>query len=119
MGCDCFLQKPYNGNDLQDAVQSELDIHWTQYQKQFLTKREPSSVQQNTYLDKELYKNFHLLSQKGDIRGIKNQALSLLKEREDYKQFAKKVLQLSEQFQINAIRDLIDNYAPSKIERES
>ncbi len=119
MGCDCFLQKPYNGNDLQDAVQSLLDIHWTQYQKQSLTKREHSSVQQKTYLDKELYKNFHLLSQKGDIRGIKNQALSLLKEREDYKQFAKKVLQLSEQFQINAIRDLIDNYAPGKIERES
>jgi signal transduction histidine kinase/DNA-binding response OmpR family regulator len=118
-GCDLFLQKPFQERELFDAVRALLNIHWKE--KNIPTYKNKSTItsDQKRYLDLDTYQEFDICLKRGDIRGVKEIANRLIEERPDYANFAKKVLQFCLQFQINALRELITQYAPGSIEKNT
>lgn len=114
-GCDSFLCKPFSNVDLCEEIERLLQIKWTVNYKNKIQNTDSMLNNQRSYLDQNLYDQFNFFALKGDIKGIKNLAEEISHQRQDYQQFTKKVLHLSSQFQINAIRELLCQYAPGNM----
>ena len=97
VGCDSFLCKPFSNAELCEEIQNLLKIKWTINYKSQISEPETSD---NTHqsLDQGIYNQFLDLAKKGDIRKIKNLAITVSDQHPDYQAFCKKVLQLCSQF---------------------
>ncbi|MDM8560507.1 PAS domain S-box protein, partial [Candidatus Parabeggiatoa sp. HSG14] len=112
-GCNDFIAKPIQTDDLLDKLRKYLNLEWIFYEPPTL---ETSSLQTKEQMEsmvgppikeaKILYK----LAMQGNVDGIIEQVTQLEKNDSKYQPFATELRQLANEFKIRKIRELVKHY---------
>jgi len=103
-GCDAFLPKPINTEELLSYLQKYLQLEWI-YEEPVMTENLEALTMP---LPTEIAINFLDLAMMGDINGILEQAEQL--KQTDYLFFAEKIIQLANNFDDEEICELVKPY---------
>ncbi|MCK5878117.1 MAG: response regulator, partial [Candidatus Marithrix sp.] len=107
-GCNAFLPKPINADDLLNYLQTYLELEWV-YTESVAEKS--LSIEEdftNTKLPTEIANNLLDLAMMGDINGILEQAEQL--KQMNLNSLAKKIIQLANNFDDEEICNLVRPY---------
>ncbi|BAZ13015.1 multi-sensor hybrid histidine kinase [Calothrix sp. NIES-4071] len=107
VGGNDFLPKPIQAIDLFQTLRKHLNLTWIYEENttQLQQKDDKKLVAPTTELEE-----FYSLAKLGNFKGIIRKAAALEQIDEKYIPFAKKMLQLSKEFQDQAILELIQSY---------
>ena len=110
-GCDDFLPKPVQSDELFKQLQDYLDLKWvydgadTPHSSRPADPHSPMAMPPPPQLT-SLYE----AAQIGHIEGIKQEAVRLRSLDSEYAAFADKILELAENFEYEAVLDLVEPY---------
>jgi hypothetical protein len=111
VGCDAFMSKPINVEDLFDFMESTLDLTWTY--AQIKQAPEPASGPMAIPPRAELIRICELAKQ-GRILEVKRYAARLVEQDHAFAPFEDKLLNLAEQFEMEKIVAWIEQYLVEK-----
>jgi signal transduction histidine kinase/DNA-binding NarL/FixJ family response regulator len=111
VGCDAFLSKPINIEDLFDFMESSLDVTWT-YAKMDQAS-EPADGPMALPPREELIQ-IHELAKQGRILEVKRYAAQLADQDDAFAPFVDKLLNLAEQFEMAKMVAWIESYFGEK-----
>jgi len=103
-GCDDFIPKPVQMDDLISKLAGFLKFHTTQNRKR--EQKDKKVDQAMTLPQKKILNHLKELAKKGDILRIKKEAKKLI-DTPSYKHFGQKLFELARAFNINEIKQLI------------
>ncbi|MFK8185498.1 MAG: ATP-binding protein [Phormidesmis sp.] len=107
-GGDDFLTKPVNAHELFQQVATQLALTWTY---QALEHAEMASLPVSLVLpSKAILEGFLELAQRDNIVTLQEQLEQLVSSDSQYKSFVHSMLELAQQFQTEAIEDLLHQY---------
>jgi len=109
-GCDDFIPKPVNVDELLEKLQRHLNLKWL-YEE---PKSDAGDVDRTALPidppNSEILKVLIQFARSGDIRSIRRQAEKLEKAEPHLQPFAARLNLLAQQFQIDEIRKLLNSY---------
>ena len=108
-GCDDFIAKPVNIDEMLDKLAQYLKLDWI-FDIEMLGSENNSTTQVMLIPPSETIKSLYQLTQQGHIDGILEQASQLEITDPQFKPFALKLRQLANEFQIRKIREWIKVY---------
>ncbi len=107
-GCDDFLAKPVQLNDLMKLLQIYLKLEWTyEYQEEQNPKTAHGPVIPPP--KKEIAELYQFVIT-GDIRGLRKQSTKIELLNPDFAPFAAKISQLTDMYKFDEIQELIEPY---------
>ncbi|MDM8566611.1 PAS domain S-box protein [Candidatus Halobeggiatoa sp. HSG11] len=106
-GCNAFLPKPINADDLLNYLQTYLQLEWI-YEEAVAKKSLTETNLTTTQLSPEIASNFLDLAMMGDVNGILEQAEKL--KQTDCNSLAEKIIQLANNFDDEEICELVRPY---------
>jgi PAS domain S-box-containing protein len=112
-GCNDFLAKPIQAEILLNKIKSYLNLSWICEQEasgENFTVAFPlaSSTKQMSVPPREELLTLYESAQSGNVEGVEQEVIRLKQLNPEYSSFAAKVLELSEDFEYEAIFKLID-----------
>lgn len=118
-GCNDFLGKPVQIEELFNKIQHYLNLDWI-YDNFSEIQDIGSHLSSDVELTKEMsippkeeLLNLYLAANIGDVEGVEQQVIQLLQLNPDYSFFANKILELAADFEYEQITKLIDNFLKS------
>ncbi|MDM8541430.1 ATP-binding protein [Desulfococcaceae bacterium HSG9] len=109
-GCDDFIPKPVNVDELLEKLQKLLSLEWLYKDTQSGTDESENTVSSPEPPDAEDLKTLIQLANVGDIRSIRNFTAKLEQSKQHLRPFAAQLNMLAQQFQIDKIRKLLNYY---------
>ncbi|MGB3239091.1 MAG: response regulator [Geitlerinemataceae cyanobacterium] len=109
VGCNDFLAKPIQAEDLFDRLETHLNLHWI-YENDREIEVESNSVESSVIPPFEELLPLYEHAQNGDIQRIKQEALRLYNLDPKYRDFAEQVIELAEFFEDEEIVRLVEPY---------
>jgi len=103
-GCNDFIGKPIDCEDLLDLLEQYLSIQWTYETAQ---PKKALISQDIVFPPEESLKELKKMSFEGDILGIQDWSVSFIQKHPEYKAFGKYIQKLAGEIQLNAIHDYI------------
>ncbi len=113
-GCDDFVTKPFNINDVREKLRRYLSLEWIHEEKEPRADetREPTpSIQPPPADDLEMLISF---AKVGDIRAIRGCAERIEGTHPEFKPFAAELNRLAKSFQIDRVRGLLNSFVKTK-----
>jgi len=109
-GMDAFIEKPLDFSILLNTLANQLNIQWL-----FDPQSSDSQNEKNVYAipPADLLKTFQKLASGGDIMEIRKQ-LDELAKTNSYHEFVSEIRELSKNFNIKAIRQLVEKFLEEK-----
>ncbi|HAN75901.1 MAG TPA: hybrid sensor histidine kinase/response regulator [Planktothrix sp. UBA8407] len=109
-GANGFLPKPISADILLELLQFHLNLEWI-----YLTSNSPvenpnksvNSEQENVKVPVEILSKLYELAQEGDVDGIIAEATLVENNHPIYSAFTQEVIQLTENFQLKKLRELL------------
>ena len=117
VGCDDFLPKPIEAQQMYNCLQKHLDIQWVYKEQEAVEQTEPTAVDPSTPLHfppQETLQTLYHLAQRGYTLRIQQIAQQIAQEQPTYAPFAQHILQLVDQFADDQIVDLIAPHLSNK-----
>ncbi|MCP4420269.1 MAG: hybrid sensor histidine kinase/response regulator, partial [Chloroflexi bacterium] len=108
VGCNAFLPKPIDVQDLFAQLQTHLALEWTYAEVDAVAAPLPDAPL--VIPPQETLTSLYDLAQRGNRRAIENKALELQQTDARYEPFTHQLLQLAEMFEIEKIKELIAQY---------
>ncbi|MDB9313459.1 ATP-binding protein [Spirulina sp. CS-785/01] len=116
VGCNDFLPKPLQEDDLLDKIQQHLQLQWN-YTKQQITTVLPELSDFDSGLDWEQFNlppndtisYFLQLAKRGRIPQLEQKIEQLQKETQNYTIFVQKMLQMTQEFKVNELKTFLEN----------
>jgi signal transduction histidine kinase/ActR/RegA family two-component response regulator len=105
-GCNDFLPKPVQTNDLFDKIQNHLNLIWINEAKNI---ESICSLEKIIFPPKEKLVNLYKFAKTGCIQDIQEEAIYIKNLDSKYTGFANKILELAEELDDEKIVDLIKN----------
>jgi signal transduction histidine kinase/ActR/RegA family two-component response regulator len=105
-GCNDFLPKPVQTNDLFDKIQNHLNLIWINEAKNI---ESICSLEKIIFPPKEKLVNLYKFAKAGCIQDIQEEAIYIKNLDSKYTGFANKILELAEELDDEKIVDLIKN----------
>lgn len=109
-GCDDFLTKPVQANDLFRCLAKHLELTW-QYEEQDNVATAPSSSESSTSAlilpDIETLQHLFELTQKGRLKKVSNLTEQIAQQDDRYRGFAQTISGLVRQFQVEEIEQFL------------
>ncbi len=112
VGCNAFLPKPIDAQELFAVLQTYLTLAWT-----YTEVEAASPVAAIPHLDaplvippQEALASLYDLAQRGNLRAIENKAAELLQADAGYESFARHLQKLVEMFEMEKIKEFIAQY---------
>ena len=109
-GCDDFIPKPVNADELLEKLQRLLSLEWIYKDTQSGAGEYDNTASPPVPPDAEDLKTLIQFASVGDIRSIRRFAGKLEKAEQRLRPFAAQLSQLAQQFQIDKIRKLLNSY---------
>lgn len=109
IGCNDFLPKPIDMEQLFITLQKHLKLQWVYEQEENLEKIPTNSNQELVFPPLEELNKLYQASRIGNISTIKNEARRIQTLNEKYQPLACRILELAEQFNDKAILELIES----------
>jgi len=106
-GCDAFLAKPFQDEELWAVIERVLGVTWIYLDSE--ETRTPFAVTVQPPPPDEVMV-FYELAAKGDVVGIRTRAQALVALDAKYEPFAQSVLDLAARFKMKAIRQFVGRY---------
>lgn len=115
-GCNDFLSKPVQASELLEKLQYYLQLRWIYETREELIPKNPESTEigEMTIPPGELLTPLYQAAKRGYISGIEESANQLKQLDPKYTAFANKVLELAEEFEDEAIVELVKPYLELK-----
>ena len=115
-GCNDFLSKPVQASELLEKLQYYLQLRWIYETREELISKNPESTKigEMTIPPGELLTALYQAAKRGYISGIEESANQLKQLDPKYTAFANKVLELAEEFEDEAIVELVKPYLELK-----
>ncbi|MCP4420795.1 MAG: response regulator [Chloroflexi bacterium] len=108
VGCNAFLPKPIDAQELFALLQTHLALEWTYAEVDAVTI--PLSDAPLVIPPQEMLTSLYDLAQRGNLRAIENKAAELIQVDAQYEPFALRLQQLTEMFETEKIKELIAQY---------
>ncbi|CAC5342118.1 MULTISPECIES: hybrid sensor histidine kinase/response regulator [Planktothrix] len=109
-GADGFLPKPISADLLLDLLQVHLKLEWIYISSDPLVKNLNQSVDtqpENPKIPVEILSRLYELAQEGDVDGILAEVALIETSHPVYSAFTQQVIQLTENFQLKKLRELL------------
>ncbi|WP_051319693.1 MULTISPECIES: hybrid sensor histidine kinase/response regulator [Planktothrix] len=109
-GADGFLPKPISADLLLDLLQVHLKLEWIYISSDPLVKNLNQSVDtqpENPKIPVEILSRLYELAQEGDVDGILAEVALVETSHPVYSAFTQQVIQLTENFQLKKLRELL------------
>jgi response regulator RpfG family c-di-GMP phosphodiesterase len=116
-GCNDFLSKPVQASELLEKLQYYLQLRWIYETREELFPNNPEfspEIGEMTIPSGELLTALYQAAKRGYISGIEESANQLKQLDPKYTAFANKVLELAEEFEDEAIVELVKPYLELK-----
>ncbi len=110
-GCDDFIPKPVNVDELLEKLQRHLTLKWLYEDTKPVTGELENTASPPELPDAEDLKALIQFASFGDIRSIRRYAAKLEKSEPRLRPFATQLNMLAQQFQIDKIRKLLNSYS--------
>jgi len=113
-GCDDFIPKPINADDVLEKLQQHLSLEWVYAEvkpRADEAGEAPASIVPPSSDELEALME---LAIRGDIRGVQQRADELVQREPRLKPFATELNQLAKRFRINEIRELLKSFKGDK-----
>lgn len=111
VGCNDFIPKPVQGSELFDKLQYYLQLTWIyETRKELISKQESTSVEEMAIPPLDLLTAVYQAAKRGYISGIQESANQIKQLDPKYAAFANQVLELAQEFEDEAIVELVKPY---------
>jgi PAS domain S-box-containing protein len=114
VGGNYFMKKPIDNKDIFIKLSQILKLEWvfdTTASKVEIDNNVEMNIKPNLQVpSREVLENLYHLAKQGNVSRLINEANELEQSDEKFKEFARELQQLANDFQIRKIRDLINHY---------